>query len=861
MKVLLICLILTIGCHSNEETNITSTTPSTTSTEFESLKLTNEIYTQFPLHQNTTENTKDFDNVTTEIPVVFKKKPFVKVKKLKKIQKTTYPEKLYRVKDENADLNGQESKFIGENPHLIQITHDSQPDFIDPVKNYSIKYKVTHDYKRGDSFSRSKYYPYGERKRSRNYHRLNRNSTEDKLSEESRKNENFVQFSYKVETVPQDAEDAPEQEPPTGRRRAGRPTLPEIQNVIHTLDSQDSIPTYKSPKQNHIVEVTEVPLVFEHHYQGDYKNPQSKFVAHQYSYSPPADPTNEALRLGKILSQNVVQKLQAAEEPLREYVQGQQEVILAGYTHGVPTYSFLNFNLNPSSVNVQNSHNAHPLMKYLAPEITPQSFSNDIRHFQRAQPNPYQFEQPQTHMEPIVVEDEEHSSDYETTYLHAVNRPQHHNQNVVTSAQTHPEQTYQNNENQHTQANNNVAKSPYSVNIQQHYMNLPKYTTVNNNKYNSKPQAIHEVEPPNLSGLAHSYNFDSIRYQVPSVLPTPFPDISGNPMYNAIQAGEEQQSYQGQQVENPNFKFEGLIPSTKLIHFVLPQQSPSTPTLVHHPRPQMISSRPFWRKPQVMKLVRLPERANQQQEEQSYQTQYQTFLPGHTGDDSRTRNQQLYQSLAEHYSTPVRMQQVLRSPKHHDQYQYPTNIMRLVAQQQESRNQFGDRPIVVEDLYDQSPNEEEETRDSPFAHESHKQQIENDSSKYRNLDEQNYQNQRPSSDSNTNQGNVEIVKAISKYYPQSQDNRQRDQTTYENTELHEGTSSVLPKGYLTFQQQKNLARVPNTRHIMPLVRYRNRENYDSSRRILNPRIRRLVTDLLKDNNRRNNVYVVMTEEE
>lgn len=851
---------MAIGCNSNEETNTTSTTTTSKPTsEFESLKLPHSTNTTLSIYHNSTEQTREIQNVTTEIPIAFKRKPFVKVRKLKKIHKTTQLDNSYRVKENNADLNRQESKFIVSNPYSIKSRYiqKTYPEIVHG-KNSSIKYTVAHDYRREESrvtnnvvkpdvsYQQSTYNPYGLKKKLQYSRRVNRNNSNDfRHPEESRRNENYLDYSYKFETRPQEGPTSDESQ--NNLKKGGRPTLPEIQNVIHTLDSQDSTPSYKSPKQNHIVEVTEVPLVFEHHYEGDYKNPQSNFVAHQYSYSPPADPTNEALRLGKLLSQNVVQKLQTAQEPLREYVHDQQELILAGYTHGVPTYSFVNFNLNPEKFSFQNSQSNHPLMKYLAPEMTPQSFRQEIQHFQSPQTNPYQFVRPQTHMQPIVVEDQDIRSEYETTYLQAINRPQHQNQET----QTHYEQSHdQTEEHQQKTEEHSVPKSPYSVNVQQQYVNAPKYT-IANFKSNNKPQAIHEVEPPNLSGLTNSYNFNSIQYQIPAALPTPESQILHNHAYNVVQTEEEQQGVQEQQVENPNLN--ALIPSTKLIHFVIP--SPSTPTLVHQTRPQMVSTRPYWRKPQVMKLVRVPEKVHQQQEEPSYQSHYQSYRPPV---DSRIRNQQLYQSLAEHYSTPVRMQQILNQHDHKNEYS--NHIMRLVpqklSQQQQLRQQFSRKPIIVED-YSVNTNEEEEARGSPYAHAN---QVSDDSIKYQNLVEQNYQNERPSIHSN-NQGNVEIVKSISQYYPQQQEQIQPQQHMYGKAEMQEDTSSDLPKGYLSYQPQKIHPRMPGTRHIMPLVRYRSVENYDADRRTLNPRIRRLVSDLLKDNSRRQNVYVVMTEED
>ncbi|XP_045480165.1 uncharacterized protein LOC123684769 [Harmonia axyridis] len=875
MKVLLICFILTIGCHSKEESNATSTTTLSSIPQFESLKIVNESTTA-PIIRNTTLTTDYSTNVTTELPVAFKKKPYIKVRKLKKIHKPSHAVNNYRVKEENLDLNRQESRSIGNNPESIESNnlHNTYKGFVDPRRNSSKTYKTYNDFikeesrptdnffKPNESFQRSKYYPYGQKKRGHPYYQiLNKNNSDDiRHTEESRRNENYVQFSYKFEPIPQDIETNTENEQhesQNGGRKGGRPSLPEIQNVIHTLDNQDSTPSYKSPKQNHIVEVTEVPLVFEHHYQGDYKNPQSNFVAHQYSYSPPRDPTNEAYRLGKLLSQNVVQNLQTAEEPLREYVHDQQEVILAGFTHGVPTYSFVNFNLNPPKTNIQNPQHVNPLMKYLAPEITPQSFSQDIQHFQTSQLNPYQILRPHTQMQPIVVADEETQSDYGTTYLHAVGAPQHQNQNQQTQTD---QQLYHQNQDQQKQTEvDSAPKSPYSVNVQQEYVHVPKYKFTNH-KHN-KPQAIHEVEPPNLGGFANPYNLNSLRFQIPAAAPTPFPEIMRNPSYDEVQTEEEQHNQQVQtEDQNMKLRLEGLIPTTKLIHYVLPQQSPtSTPTLVHRPRPQTLPTRPFWRKPQVMKLVRVPERVNQHQEAQSYQSHYQGFRsPGAYEDDSRTRNQQLYQSLAEHYSTPVRMNQVLSNQQHHEDYS--NNIMRLVPQkvQQDSGNQFNNRPIVVEDVY-QNQNEEEPRE--VYVANTYDNQIDDNSVKYQNLGEQNYQDDKPSPEQNTNQGNVEVVKSISKYYPQHQEQNNHGLSMYRRPVQEDPQmSSELPKGYLSFQHQKNFSRPPNTRHIMPLVRYRNRENYDSNTRILNPRIRRLVNDLLRDNTRRKNVYVVMTEE-
>ncbi|KAK9875864.1 hypothetical protein WA026_009651 [Henosepilachna vigintioctopunctata] len=878
MKVLFICIALALECYSTVETTNATTTSTLETPEFESSKIVHTVQaTKSIVYNATTESTptNSSDKTTT-----WKKKPFIRLRKVKKnFRGNLYTNNVYKVHEnekENSESNRKftdNSHYSGENRLRLNLSDINYKKMKMPYEKPS-----SNDFQRDESRIISSYrFPENseevlndnplniEISRGTNIYKVQEDPFENmetkELSFDNREPANPFRYEFESQSVPKYESSKISYEQPVGPR----PSLPEINNVIQNLNTQENTQYYRAPKENHVVEVNKVPLVFEHHYQGDYKHPQMKFVAHQYSYSPPTDNSDEAFQLGQILSQNAVQKLQSAKQPLEEFVENKQEVTLNIPVRSMSSFSHQNYEKVPRG-RYSGPQYQHPLIKHLVPEMSHNDFNRATTNFQISpNSNAYQILIPKSQLHPIVVEDEPIKPVYETTYLSAI--PE---QPIEYNHQPDVTQQYRTN-------------SPYSVNVQQDFMDVPQYTLMSffNLQDRIKPEAIHEVEPPNL---ARFNNFRNINIMKNAPSAVRHGDFMRNTEYRSKSPVEQHRP-----VENPT-SFRGEDPriskwrsgiemlKQQLAKLIKPNPT-ATSSLVpftQHPKTQMIQSRPYWRKPQIMKLVRIPEQHHSPQQE--YQPQHQKgniqdfnsyvnigdnsqvshnikdqhHSPGHSqSQESNTVSEN--QDISDHYSGNVNHAAQERPPLESNVQQHFTSVNLPIDQE---KYIFAKEP----------------SQDPPKNIYYTQEVVEENPIQYMEMKNNNYHNSMNYKKQPNDQTEVQIVKSVSPNFNENSNYETvQYNSDYTNPRIVDETSSVeLPKGYLNYQDPRSIWRTRttnkniNTRPTLQIQKPQFRDmNGNLRSNSINPYsiLRRVASDPSGQNHKRRNIsYLVLMRE-
>ncbi|KAL3265283.1 hypothetical protein HHI36_009493 [Cryptolaemus montrouzieri] len=864
-----ICLVLAIGCHADEEL-IATVVPENIENALKSENNTHPP--ENAIIYNITTSPINLENHTLDEQLNSKRK-VAKVKKLKKNWKNDSISPIFqKIKDYNTESN-TETKYGYDPPQNFHFS--PMYNSLRLENNNRTQYQVFEGTTEKPSIVRGstrinwplqKDYNSDSRpnrlRNNQHYLMENKQVFHENQGQESRNiidvrnKDNAVKFVYKFEVQPQESNTIHRHEQPSKpykkQRRGGRPSLPEIQNVIQTLDNQESSNSYHSPKQNHIVEVNEVPLVFEHHYQGDFKSPEKNFITHQYSYNPPADNTDEAYQLGKILSQNVVQKLHTSQKPLREYIDDQQELVLRRPTYESITNSQQHY-VTPSKDNLRNSHYTNPIMKYLVPEITQQEFAQDIHHFQ-SNVNHYQSTVPKTKIQPIVVQDEQPNAEYDTTYLQSVN-----------------EQGLQNNYNHNPSSNQQeLTNSPYFVNVVKHLMQAPPYTMMHylNLQDTQQPQALHEVEAPNLS---NSNNINVAKTPTRPILPTPIPDYIGTHEHNTIFSTPHSDYNEGNSIDDLHSSLRlGDIIARPEIVYMLTHSSPIPSSVPHHrPKTQMSPSRPYWKKPKSLKLKKVTPNHNFYHHEQKFRPLHENNEKfKNFGTDNYSRNIPRLRPNPEEDFTSSHITDFKSNPsiRYQDLSEYyPSNVVSVITHQQNIPPQTSET-YQSEEVYPPSQREpSSEPKEVYYTPEAYgTQTLKEGSSSFQNNEENRLHQENKQ---NNNQVEIEIVKSVSPELTEVPDNYEslNQNAIYVKPLSEEDTQQGghLPRGYLTFQKPINNVRLPHLikderpRH---LVRTRlSPESYDFEHKIVQPRLRRLVSNLLADRHKNVDYFLIVRE--